>query len=146
MRHSLTLQGTPLPADYQGFQPENFYTSNPYGSPDNTMLASQTRQASSPNPLPLAINDRSVPPPVPHRGPNPMQMGGPGYASLPNHGDDVRRLVEESTAAKESSRVLSEALVYTRPEELEQKPVIKVGQIMRVFILIFPRSFTESVS
>ena len=32
--------------------------------------------------------------------------------------------MEESTAAKESARVLLEALVYTRPEELASKPII----------------------
>ncbi len=36
-------------------------------------------------------------------------------------------MIEESTAAKESARVLAEALVFTRPEELDGKPIIKVG-------------------
>ena len=53
--------------------------------------------------------------------------GGPGYANLPSHTDDIRRLIEESTAAKESARVLAEALVFTRPEDLEQKPIIRVS-------------------
>lgn len=51
---------------------------------------------------------------------------GPGYANLPSHSEDMRRLIEESTAGKEAARVLSEALVYSRPEELELKPIIRV--------------------
>lgn len=69
----------------------------------------------------------SVPAPVPHRGHSPLHMSGPGYAHLPNHSDDVRRLVDECTAAREAARVLAEALVFTRPHELEQKPIIGVS-------------------
>jgi hypothetical protein len=54
-------------------------------------------------------------------------MDGPGYSALPSHGDDIRRLVEESTAGKESARVLQEALVFTRPDELDSKPIIRVS-------------------
>lgn len=65
-------------------------------------------------------------------GAPPVRSGspraGPGYANLPDHQEDVRRLIEECTAGKESARVLTEALVYTRPDELEHKGVIKVGQ------------------
>jgi hypothetical protein len=59
---------------------------------------------------------------------------GPSYASLPDHHEDMRRLIEECTAAKESARVLAEALVYTRPEELEHKGVIKVRHIRLVTV------------
>jgi hypothetical protein len=65
-------------------------------------------------------------PPMASRGKSPERFG-PGYAALPNHGEDMRRLSEECTAAKESARVLSEALVYTRPEDLELKPIIRVS-------------------
>jgi hypothetical protein len=41
--------------------------------------------------------------------------------------EDLRRLLEECAAAKESARVLSEALVYTKPEQLNEKDVIKVS-------------------
>lgn len=37
--------------------------------------------------------------------------------------------MEECTAAKESARLLGDALVYTRPEELDHKPVIRVSNI-----------------
>lgn len=46
---------------------------------------------------------------------------------MPDPLEDMRRLLDECTAAKESARVLSEALVYTRPEDLETKDVILVG-------------------
>ncbi|KAL1408179.1 hypothetical protein Q8F55_004984 [Vanrija albida] len=51
--------------------------------------------------------------------------GGPGYHHLPDHKDDMRRLMEECTAAKESARVLAEAVVFTQPAELQHKPIIK---------------------
>ena len=57
---------------------------------------------------------------------NVMAAHGPGYPALPSHHDDIRRLMEDCTAAKESARVLAEALVYTRPEELKHKPIIGV--------------------
>jgi len=57
---------------------------------------------------------------------SPPSLYGPGYAQLPNHGEDMRRLTDECTAARESARVLSEALIYTRPDELEAKPIIQV--------------------
>ena len=55
-----------------------------------------------------------------------LRYNGPAYAALPNHSDDIRRLIEECIAAKESARVLTEALVFTRPEDLPSKPIIKV--------------------
>lgn len=74
--------------------------------------------------------------PASRRGSEPMQdqrsktpdlrYNGPAYAALPNHSDDIRRLIEECVAAKESARVLTEALVFTRPEDLPSKPIIKV--------------------
>lgn len=59
-----------------------------------------------------------------NRAPSPDHRHGPAYAALPNHSDDIRRLHEESIAAKESARVLTEALVFTRPEDLSSKPII----------------------
>jgi predicted transposase YbfD/YdcC len=53
---------------------------------------------------------------------------------LPNHSDDIRRLLEESIAAKESARVLTEALVFTRPEDLPSKPIIKVSRFAQVSV------------
>lgn len=73
-----------------------------------------------------------------HGGP-----GGPGYAHLPSHQDDIRRLIEESTAAKESARVLAEALVFTRPEDLDSKPIIKVRSIP--FLLWFQKVVTDVI-
>lgn len=35
--------------------------------------------------------------------------------------------MEECTAARESARLLGDALIYTRPEELDHKPVIRVS-------------------
>lgn len=55
------------------------------------------------------------------------RLPGPGYANLPSHNDDMRRLLEESMAGKEAARVLSEALVYSRPEDLDQRPIISVS-------------------
>jgi hypothetical protein len=37
--------------------------------------------------------------------------------------------MEECTAAKEAATVLAEALVYTRPNELEHKPIIAVSEL-----------------
>jgi len=133
----LTTKGSPLPTDFQAFNPENFYARGmaPFDSnslPSVPSSFNPSRRASSPNGGMLGVNDRSVPPPVPHRGPSPLHMGGgPGYANLPSHGDDMRRLVDECTAAKESARVLAEALVFTSPEELDKKPIIKVRLAVR---------------
>ncbi|ORY24881.1 hypothetical protein BCR39DRAFT_545694 [Naematelia encephala] len=111
--------GKPLPADHPLYTPDSFYTA--HITPPNS-LPSSRRPSSPPSLSHLGPNDRSVPPPLPIRGPSPT-FGG--YAQLPNHGEDMRRLTDECIAAKESARVLMEALVYTRPEELELKPIIR---------------------
>ncbi|WWD21898.1 hypothetical protein CI109_106386 [Kwoniella shandongensis] len=117
--------GTTLPADHPIFNPEPYplpRAHNAYGSGPQSVANS--RQASSPNLQHLSLNNGLPPPPMPHRGPSPNAFG-PKYTDLPNHSDDVQRLLDECTAARESARVLSEALVYTRPEDLDQKPVIR---------------------
>ncbi|KIR78097.1 hypothetical protein I305_04739 [Cryptococcus gattii E566] len=75
---------------------------------------------------PSHVHQALSPPPAPVRHIQQQPAyGGPGYANLPSHGEDIRRLMEECTAAKESARLLGDALVYTRPEELDHKPVIR---------------------
>ena len=59
--------------------------------------------------------------PKPH---NSLDYGGPGYENLPSHQEDIHRLINESTAAKETAHLLQDALVFTRPDELASKPVI----------------------
>ena len=120
-----TSQGHPLPANHPLFAPE------PFLAPGGLNMSHRLPRASSPSQQYFAADDRSVPPPVMMRGPSPVNHG-PGYAQLPNHGEDMRKLMEESTAARESARVLSEALVYTRPEELAAKPIIQVSAYFRL--------------
>lgn len=126
-------QGVPLPTDFTSFPPDRFYANRDPGSFDSAPLPgvpssyTGSRRPSSPNGL--GPNDRSAPLPQHNRAPSPLHNGGPGYAHLPSHGDDIRRLVEECTAAKESARVLAEALVYTRPHELDSKPIIRVRKL-----------------
>lgn len=121
-------QGVPMPSDHQLYAPNDLYAPqmpNTYSThPPSPSALPPSRRPSSPNMQHLSLNDRSVAPPVPMRGPSPV-FGG--YAQLPNHHEDMRRLTDECTAAKESARVLAEALVFTRPEELAQKPVIQVS-------------------
>jgi len=76
------------------------------------------------NQLSLPVNDMAA-----HRNAmSPIDSHiGPGYAHMPNHGEDIRRLLDESIAAKEAARVLAEALVFTRPSELNAKPIINVS-------------------
>ncbi|KIR32292.1 hypothetical protein I352_05528 [Cryptococcus deuterogattii MMRL2647] len=75
---------------------------------------------------PSHVHQALSPPPAPVRHIQQQPAyGGPGYVNLPSHGEDIRRLMEECTAAKESARLLGDALVYTRPEELDHKPVIR---------------------
>nr|XP_019008923.1 uncharacterized protein I206_06610 [Kwoniella pini CBS 10737]OCF47704.1 hypothetical protein I206_06610 [Kwoniella pini CBS 10737] len=124
--------GNPLPADHPIFSPEPFYPQRQayhYASPDQSFPSS--RRASSPSLQYLSANHQDIPN-GDQRGPSP-NYGGPRYANLPNHGEDIRRLVDECTAAKESARVLSEALIFTGPDELEQKPVI--GEFYRKVFL-----------
>jgi len=71
----------------------------------------------------------SIPPPLPQRGQSPHHMAGLGHANVPSHGEDIRRLMDECTAAREAATVLAEALVFTRPNELELKPVIRVSHM-----------------
>ena len=66
---------------------------------------------------------------------------GPGYANLPSHQDDMKRLIDESMAAKESATLLQEAVVFTRPEELANKPIIRVSSAS---IAIFAAPFLIS--
>ncbi|KAK4683955.1 hypothetical protein P7C73_g6253, partial [Tremellales sp. Uapishka_1] len=96
---------------------------SPQPSPPQSLPAS--RYPSSPSLQQLA--DLSLNPPPPSKPLRPSSPGsfGPGYARLPDHGEDMRRLMDECTAAKETARVLSDALVYTKPEELESKDVIR---------------------
>ncbi|KIR70398.1 hypothetical protein I310_05644 [Cryptococcus deuterogattii CA1014] len=75
---------------------------------------------------PSHVHQALSPPPAPVRHIQQQPAyGGPGYVNLPSHGEDIRRLMEECMAAKESARLLGDALVYTRPEELDHKPVIR---------------------
>lgn len=53
--------------------------------------------------------------------------GGPRYADLPNSSEDMRKLEDECASAREGARVLSEALVFTQPSELNSKPIIQVS-------------------
>lgn len=97
---------------------------SPLPSPPSSLPSS--RRPSEPMPVPLSQRMNATPkelPPSP--GVTGFGGGGPTYADLPDHHEDMRRLIEECTAAKESARVLQEALVYTRPEELEHKAVIR---------------------
>nr|ODN85986.1 hypothetical protein L203_04486 [Cryptococcus depauperatus CBS 7841] len=105
--------GRPLSADHPILNPDpsplapelaNLQIRQP---PDNQTHSSQTQVPSR-----LPRHDQS-----PYRG--------PGYTNLPSHLEDLKRLVEECTAAKESAKVLNDALVYTRPEELNHKPIIR---------------------
>ncbi|WVR04273.1 hypothetical protein IAU60_001273 [Kwoniella sp. DSM 27419] len=119
--------GNPLPADHPIFNSEPAYrhsAQQPQATPPHSLSAS--RHPSSPSLQHLSLSQH------PPRGPSPGHFG-PGYANLPNHGEDIRRLVDECTAARESARVLTEALVYTRPEELEHKPII--GEFYRKVFL-----------
>lgn len=84
---------------------------------------STSRQGSSPSHVHQALPPPSAP--ARHIQQQPAAYGGPGYANLPSHGEDIRRLMEECTAARESARLLGDALIYTRPEELDHKPVIR---------------------
>lgn len=118
------VQGKPLPADNQTFQPEAMYPTRLFDGPYGTPPVSRT--GSSPS---VGHMLSGPPPPIPSRGRSPEHFG-PGYAHLPSHNDDMRRLTDECIAAKESARVLSEALVYTRPDELELKPVIRVSRVI----------------
>lgn len=103
--HEAEGQGQPLPPKHQ------LYTSDSLPRPEYATPAS--RRGSEP-----MQDQRSKTP--------DLRYNGPAYAALPNHSDDIRRLIEECTAAKESARVLIEALVFTRPEDLPSKPIIKV--------------------
>ncbi|WRT65209.1 uncharacterized protein IL334_002152 [Kwoniella shivajii] len=128
--------GNPLPIDHPIFSPEAFYGQRPNqgftGPPAHSLPGS--RRPSSPSLQNLSSQQNSgLPPPPNRRGPSPSRYGGPGYANLPSHGDDVKRLTDECTAAKESARVLSEALVFTRPEDIDHKPII--GEFYRKVFL-----------
>ncbi|KAK8846581.1 hypothetical protein IAR55_005667 [Kwoniella newhampshirensis] len=117
--------GNPLPSDHPIFNPEPFQQPrmpNAYGATPQSVPVS--RRPSSPSLQHLFLNQGLPPPAVPQHNPPPNNFG-PRYTDLPNHNDDVNRLMDECTAARESARVLSEALVYTRPEDLEHKPVIR---------------------
>ena len=125
-------KGMPLPADHHLYATEPIfavgfpYSNSPNPSEPNSLAGS--RRPSSPSLQHLALDDRSIPLPIPLRAPSPsVNRFGPGYAQLPNHGEDMRRLMEECTAARESARVLSEAVIFTRPEDLERKPIIRVS-------------------
>ncbi|WVQ68769.1 uncharacterized protein L199_006978 [Kwoniella botswanensis] len=119
--------GNPLPVDHPIFSPEPFYAQRHNQTYSNPQSFPGSRRPSSPSlsQLPLQQTNQGYPPALPQRGASPGHYGGPRYADLPSHGEDLRRLIDECTAAKESARVLSEALVFTKPEELEHKPVIE---------------------
>ncbi|WWC87356.1 uncharacterized protein L201_002245 [Kwoniella dendrophila CBS 6074] len=119
--------GNPLPADHPIFSPEAFYNQRPTQAYSNPSTGPGSRRPSSPSlqHLSLLPQNQGLLPPSAQRGPSPGNYGGPGYTNLPNHGEDIRKLTDECTAAKESARVLSEALVFTKPEDLDHKPVIQ---------------------
>ena len=126
LRSSSFIQGVPLPEDHQIYVPQPTYANgfSSYASEPPSLAGS--RRPSPPSLQNVPLDDRSFLPPMPLPMPSPRHFG-PGYAQLPDHGEDMRRLGNECIAAKESARVLSEALVFTRPDELESKPIIGVN-------------------
>ncbi|OCF40210.1 hypothetical protein I317_05967 [Kwoniella heveanensis CBS 569] len=126
--------GNPLPADHPIFGGEPMYPNQAQWShPPSHANSIGSRRPSSPSLQQLSSAQQTMQAPaIPTRGASPGKFG-PGYTDLPSHGEDIRRLVDECTAAKESARVLTEALVYTRPEELEHKPII--GEFYRKVFL-----------
>ncbi|WVQ97500.1 hypothetical protein IAU59_004614 [Kwoniella sp. CBS 9459] len=127
--------GNPLPADHPIFGGEPMYPNQVQWSqrPPSHANSLGGRRASSPSLQQHQSAQQGMQPPaIPPRGASPGKFGH-GYTDLPSHGEDIRRLVDECTAAKESARVLTEALVYTRPEELEHKPII--GEFYRKVFL-----------
>ncbi|WVQ83898.1 hypothetical protein IAT38_006042 [Cryptococcus sp. DSM 104549] len=130
--------GSPLPADHPILNPEVSIipTSQPYAAahpqaayppPPTAQMASlavrsqpPSRHGSSPS-----LQQQALPPPPPIPQRMPANYAGPGYANLPNHREDTRRLMEECTAAKETAKLLSEAVVFTQPAELAHKPIVR---------------------
>lgn len=127
-------KGHPLSADHPIFN-ANEAPSQPRPPTNQTAnlqiqsppSVSTSRHGSSPSHAHQALPPPSAP--ARHIQQQPVSYGGPGYANLPSHGEDIRRLMEECTAAQESARLLGDALVYTRPEELDYKPVIRVSNL-----------------
>lgn len=116
-------QGRPLPEDHLSFQPEAMYPSRVFDQAQNRMYQSHSDQAGQIVGGGFHRDDYAR-----SRGSSPGRMnGGPGYADLPSHGEDVKKLGDECNAAREAARVLSEALVFTRPDELDSKPIIQVS-------------------
>ncbi|ODO02955.1 hypothetical protein I350_05798 [Cryptococcus amylolentus CBS 6273] len=115
--------GRPMPQDHPIYshnpdQPPTSQMANLQVHPAPASHSSHNSHISQPTSLP--------PPPRPPRDyAGPEFAAGPGYKDLPSHSEDIRRLEEECTAAQESAKLLGEALLYTRPEELEYKPVIR---------------------
>ncbi|WVQ76618.1 hypothetical protein IAR50_006291 [Cryptococcus sp. DSM 104548] len=115
--------GRPMPQDHPIYslgsdQPPISQMANLQVRPAPASQSSHNSHVSQPTSLP--------PPPRPPRShAEPGYAAGPGYTDLPSHTEDIRKLQEECTAAKESAKLLGEALLYTRPEELEYKPVIQ---------------------
>lgn len=121
-------QGRPLPVDHPIFQPEaqypNFDALRFHPGQQYDYSHSDHGGANGYDARPQSIVQDQA---GGRKRRSSRDRAGPGYAALPSHKDDMRRLLEESTAAKESARVLAEALVFTRPDELEDKPIIKVS-------------------
>lgn len=114
-------QGVPLPDDHPMIIPDNFYAPNPHPAFEAVSRSRRGSSSSLRHLEAVQYQQRGTSP--------PRRYGGPDYGSLPDHSEDVRRLRDESTAAKEAARVLQEALVFTRPDELDEKPIIKVCQV-----------------
>jgi hypothetical protein len=112
----LTRQGRPLSDDHAIFVPEAQYPTHMLDHHENGRSHHDAYMGANGQDGYAAYQQRDQP-------------AGPGYANLPSHSDDMRRLIEESTAGKEAARVLSEALVYSRPEDLDQRPVIRVSRL-----------------
>ena len=53
---------------------------------------------------------------------------------IPDEDEESQRLIREAITAKEHARVLQQALAFTTPAQLEEKDVIKVGNMCLLYI------------
>ena len=139
----------PLPSDHHLYTPETQFTARfpdtftadltpPESAPSSRRGSSAQHTTARNTPAPAALSRTRSP---------AYAQGGPQYEHLTSHEEDMRRLIDECTAAKESARVLAEALIYTRPDELEQKPIIRVSRTPNpLFVWLMFRNSTKSAS
>jgi hypothetical protein len=131
MKYELSFHSWPfIHGDRQGipFDPDDPIFSPPDANTHSNLPNGRANSQSGHN-LPIGstpTSDLQPSRPVLRQQHKPRGSHGSNMQRIIPIDEDVRRLFEECDIAKVNAHILNDALMYARPEDLEEKSVIKV--------------------